>query len=137
MLHLYKFISQANLFPFNFLQYKLSKRIIYLNTNLDVNYKTKFINTCDAMIHARQMGETFGLSIAEFSSKNKPVIATKVGKDLAHVYYLKDQAIWYDENNLESILTNFNKEENSKKDWNAFRDYTPEKVMQIFKKVFI
>ena len=111
--------------------------VIYLGPIVDSDIKTAFINTCDAMIWARSDGETFGLSIAEFSSRNKPVIATKVGKDLAHVYYLKDQAIWYDENNLESILTNFNKEENAKKDWNAFRDYTPEKVMKIFKKVFI
>ena len=44
-------------------------RIIYLDRNLDLQYKVKFINTCDAMIHARQMGETFGLSIAEFSLK--------------------------------------------------------------------
>ena len=40
-------------------------RIIYLDKNLDLNYKTKFINTCDVMIHARAMGETFGLSIAD------------------------------------------------------------------------
>ena len=41
---------------------------------MDLNYKVKFINTCDAMIHARAMGETFGLAVAEFSKKNKPVI---------------------------------------------------------------
>ena len=28
---------------------------------------TKFINTCNAMIHSRWMGETFGLAVAEFS----------------------------------------------------------------------
>ena len=35
-------------------------RIIYLERNLDLLYKTKFINSCTAMIHARVMGETFG-----------------------------------------------------------------------------
>ena len=29
------------------------------------------------------------------------------------------------------------KEEVQKKDWNAYREYSPEKVMQTFKKVFI
>ena len=32
---------------------------------------------------------------------------------------------------------NFDKHENSKKDWNAYKEYTPEIVMQQFKKVFI
>ena len=49
-------------------------KIIYLDPTLDPIEKTKFINTCDAMIHARSNGETFGLAIAEFSLKNKPVI---------------------------------------------------------------
>ena len=35
-------------------------RVIHLNRNLDLNYKTKFINSCDVMIHARDIGETFG-----------------------------------------------------------------------------
>jgi len=59
-------------------------KIIYLDINLDLDYKVKFINTCDVMIHARQMGETFGLSIAEFSIKNKPIITGNCG-DLEHI----------------------------------------------------
>jgi uncharacterized Fe-S cluster protein YjdI len=110
--------------------------IIHLNTITDINEKVKFINTCDAMLWARNEGETFGLAIGEFSTKNKPIICTKVGA-LAHEKILKDKGIWYDNNNLESILITFNKEENKKKDWNAYTDYTPEKVMKIFKEVFI
>ena len=51
--------------------------IIHLPTIYDVNKKVEFINTCDAMLWARKIGETFGLSIAEFSTKNKPVLCTK------------------------------------------------------------
>ena len=76
-------------------------RIIYLDKNLDIEYKTKFINTCDAMIHARQMGETFGLSIAEFSIKNKPIITCPIG-DLAHINFLGDKAIIY--NSKEELI---------------------------------
>lgn len=43
------------------------KRIIYLPATADLKYKTKFINTCDAMIHGRYHGETFGLACGEFS----------------------------------------------------------------------
>ena len=109
--------------------------IIHLPTILDPLEKTKFINTCDAMIWARSGGETFGLAIAEFSIKNKPVIATKVG-ELAHVELLKDKALWYaSPQELFDILINFNRKEASLKDWNAYTDYTPEKVMTIFKNI--
>jgi hypothetical protein len=38
---------------------------------------------------------------------------------------------------LKDILLNFNKEEVKNKDWNAYKQYTPTKVMEIFKKVYI
>ena len=99
--------------------------------------KVEFINTCDAMIWARSDGETFGQSIAEFSIKNKPIIATKVG-DLCHVKYLGAKGIWYtNSEKLTNILVNFNPEVEQKKDWNAYREYTPEKVMKIFKQYFL
>ena len=112
--------------------------IIHLDRIIDLNEKVSFINTCDAMIWGRSEGETFGLAIAEFSVKNKPVIATKENvHDQAHIYLLKDQALWYNEHSLKDILVNFNKKEMSKRDWNAYREYSPEKVMKIFKQVFI
>ena len=114
---------------------KLSN-IIHLDPIVDLNEKVNFINTCDAMLWARSDGEVFSCSMGEFSIKNKPIICTKIGYP-GHIELLKDQAIWYTENNLENILMNFNKNENSKKDWNAYKEYTPEKVIQQFKKVFI
>ena len=48
--------------------------IIHLHGTADLVRKTAFINSCDAMLHARQSGETFGLAVAEFSSRNKPII---------------------------------------------------------------
>lgn len=112
--------------------------IIHIEKIIDLHKKVSFINTCDAMIWARKGGESFGLTIAEFSIKNKPVIATKdFAADIAHIYLLEDKAIWYNESNLYNILTTFDKDIESKKDWNAYREYTPENVMQIFKKIFI
>jgi len=120
--------------------------IIHIDGTIDLDKKVEFINTCDAMLHARNIGESFGLSIAEFSSKNKPIITTPNLKlnpnvDVAHIYFLREKGVWYNENNLYSILTTFltkeNKYEISKKDWNAFKDYTPKKVMNHFKRVFI
>lgn len=51
----------------------------FLPKNTDVIYKEMFINTCDAMIHARGDGETFGMACAEFSIKGKPVITWNPG----------------------------------------------------------
>jgi hypothetical protein len=109
-------------------------RIIYLNKNLDLNYKVKFINTCDAMIHARLSGETFGLSIAEFSIKNKPIITCNCG-DLEHIKILGDKAIIYNSSEeLINIFKNIKSIKDSRTDWNAYKLYSPEYIMNLFKK---
>jgi hypothetical protein len=110
--------------------------IIHLGPIVNLEAKVKFINTCDAMLWARSEGETFGNAIAEFSWKNKPVFATKVG-DIAHIEILGSKGQWYTESTLKQMLLDFNKEEAKKHDWNAYRDYSPEKVMKIFEEVFI
>jgi len=111
--------------------------IIHLKQMIDLDEKVEFINTCDAMLWARQQGESFGLSIAEFSIKNKPVLLTQGNCDVAHIHLMKDKGIWYNESNLKYILTHFNRAHSQQMDWNAYKEYTPEKVMEIFKRVFI
>jgi hypothetical protein len=107
-------------------------RIIYLDKNLDLNYKVRFINTCDAMIHARSIGETFGLSIAEFSIKNKPVITCPCG-DLEHIKILGDKAIQYEtKEQLFLIFKHIKTIISTNTDWNAYKLYTPEYVMSLF-----
>lgn len=113
--------------------------IIHLPMITDADKKVEFINTCDAMIWGRKYGETFGISIGEFSTLNKPVIATKYcGGDLAHVHLLGNKAIWYsNEADLTNILTNFDPNVEREKDWNAYTEYTPEKVIRIFNDVYL
>jgi hypothetical protein len=107
-------------------------RIIYLDRTTDLIFKTKFINTCDAMIHARAEGETFGLSIAEFSSKNKPVITCPSG-DLEHIRILGDKALLYrSKDELLKIFNNIKNIIKNNDDWNAYKQYTPENVMRLF-----
>ncbi len=111
--------------------------VIYLEGTSDPVYKTKFINTCDAMIHARYAGESFGLSIGEFSIRNKPVITMQHGsRDCAHIEMLGSKGIYYnDEKGLYYILYNFKPD--GSKDWNAYGAYNPENVMNKFKQVFL
>jgi hypothetical protein len=115
-------------------------RIIYLDKIIDLENKVKFINTCDAMIHARSDGETFGLAVGEFSSCGKPVITCKSHIDNAHIDILGEKAIIFNtEESLVEIFKNIKYIINgrSRSDWNAYKDYTPEKVMTKFFKVFI
>ena len=108
-------------------------RIIYLDKNLDLIYKVKFINTCDAMIHSRKMGETFGLAIAEFSIRNKPVITCKCG-DLEHIKILGDKAIIYhSKEELINVFKNIKLIINSRNDWNAYESYSATRIMNLFK----
>lgn len=116
--------------------------IIFTAGTTDYGKKIGFINTCDACIHARNGGESFGLTVAEFSSKNKPVITTTYCTealcDMAHIEMLGDRAIIYnDYNDLVEILTNFSNITNNKTDWNAYTNYIPTLVMKQFKKIFL
>jgi len=112
--------------------------IIHLDKIIDLYDKVFFINTCDAMIHGRSDGEVFPLSIGEFSTCNKPIITTKSVIDNGHLELLGDKAIIY--NNKEELLnifSDFKQHISIRTDWNAYADYTPEKVMKIFDSVFI
>lgn len=111
--------------------------IIHLDKIVDLNRKVQFINTCDGMIWARSGGEVFSLSQGEFSYKNKPIICMNIGYP-GHVHLLKDKAMWYkDSESLKYILLNFKEIKALKSDWNAYADYSPETVMDVFNNVFI
>ena len=51
--------------------------IIHLNKIIDLHKKTKFINTCDAMIWGRSDGEIYSLSQGEFSVKTNQLFVVK------------------------------------------------------------
>ena len=113
--------------------------IIHHEKIIDLHKKVEFINTCDAMIHARQMGETFGAAVSEFSIRNKPVI-TCIGSDNEHINILKDKCFIYnDPSSLYNIFKHFvsNINEIRNKDWNQYKNYTPEKIMDKFNELFI
>ncbi|HSX27081.1 MAG TPA: hypothetical protein VLE89_08780 [Chlamydiales bacterium] len=117
------------------------KNVIFLPGTADLGYKTKFINTCDAMIHAREDGETFGLSCAEFSIKNKPVITCTVAGYQAHVAILGDKGLYYQNKaELKSIVESCgsNIDEIRSSNWDAYSAvYNPEAVMKQFDTVFL
>lgn len=112
------------------------ERLIEIPASADLTYKSKFINTCDAMIHARIEGESFGCACGEFSSLNKPIITWYLSKDRNHIKTLGDKGIYY--NNEEEMFDRLKSfEKNDRNDWNCYQEYSPEIVMENFNNVFL
>lgn len=142
------------------------ERCIHLDSTTDRREVARFINSCDAMLHARRGGETFGLACGEFSVLNKPVITwspptgmdglklhfrniyvklTRSGSRIphrmprAHLDILGDRAIIYHTaKDLYPLLVQPETWINRYQDWDAYsQNYGPEPIMQQFKKVFL
>ena len=111
-------------------------RVIHIEGSADLNEKVKFINTTDALLHARDLGESFGQTCAEFSVKNKPVITWFGSPERNHIDILGNKGFYYnDYNDLMKVLLSF--EPDNSKDWNCYKDYYPEIVMDRFKKLYL
>lgn len=115
------------------------ERCFYVNRNTDLSDKVTYINTCDAMLHARIDGETFGLSVLEFASKNKQIISCDHEniRNKNHFLYLKENCHRYKtEFDLEKTLLNITRE-------NPFDTYylkdifSSKNVIEKFKTVFL
>jgi hypothetical protein len=116
----------------------------FLPMSADPLFKARFINSCDAMVHANSRGETFGISVGEFSTKNKPVIAFSLKEThwpqpgRSYLRELGEKGIFYDDKSgLSTILMNACRSDFEGRDWRCYTQYTPEKVMSKFASVFL
>jgi len=121
------------------------ERCLYFNPVINLHYKVQFINTCDAFLHARNYGETFGLSVLEFASKNKQIISYD-NEELQnnhplggrnHFLYLNNNCFKYSsKKDLNDILLNITRN-------NPFNTrylnekFSPQSVIEKFYQVFI
>ena len=114
-------------------------QVIFLPGNSDPVFKSSFINTCDAMIHARGIGESFGLACGEFSMHNKSVISYALSPQRNHIDVLGSKAILYKgPKDLSEIFLNFDKAEAQKQDWDCYsQEFSPSAVMKKFQSVFL
>jgi len=109
--------------------------IKFLPPSSDVLIKLKFINTCNALLHARERGETFGITVAEFAIKGKPVITFADSPEKAHINHLENQAYYYkDAEEFKNILLDSDLSLSAKE---LYEKFLPNPVMDKFKKVFI
>jgi glycosyltransferase involved in cell wall biosynthesis len=120
----------------NFCEDCPKSNIIFLPGTNNEEYKRKFINTCDALLHARDRGESFGITCGEFAICNKPVITYGKSPETNHIELLGDQGIIYNnKSELYNILINFIKYKTSNTGYHKHTN--PDYIMNIFKKVFI
>ena len=111
--------------------------VLFLPPTTDPMQKARFIATSDAMLHARQRGETFGLAIGEFSIMNKPVLTWDGSPERCHLEILGEKAIRYsDAAGLSRLLREFRPDKSV--DYDVYsREYSPEIVMAKFGEVFL
>jgi len=114
-------------------------RIVFLKGSSDENYKKKFLNSCDAMLHGRSLGESFGLSCAEFAHLKKPIISYKFNRHRSHLYHLtnKNYLEYSNRGNLFYILSNFDRNKRKKNKKSKYSNYDAKLVMKKFKESFL
>lgn len=112
--------------------------VVFLDGTYDLHEKSAFVDTCDAMIHARSGGETFGLAVSEFSLSNKPVLTYELSGERCHIEILGERGIYY--KGFEDVFHMVN----NLKDYVKYNDYyqpylqfAPEIIMNKFNNFLI
>jgi hypothetical protein len=108
----------------------------YLPATVEPGEKAAFLATCDAMLHARLHGETFGLAVGEFAVLGKPVITFGGSRERAHLDMLGDQAQVY--RNAEELCSLLKRFEPFSARGTAYETWSdPGAVMKIFRERFL
>jgi hypothetical protein len=118
----------------NFTPFSDHPQIKFFDGNYELKEKSAFVDACDAMIHARSGGETFGLAISEFALSNKPIITYELSGERSHLEILGDRAITY--KGYEDVLHIFNNIDSYMRytDYDTpYLQFSPEIIMNKFK----
>jgi hypothetical protein len=114
------------------------KNIIFLPEMANSLEKVKFINTCNAMLHARWRGETFGIAVGEFSSMGKRILTYGDSPERAHIDNLADIGYGYEYWDKQGLLDYLRLlDADSLCSDPGYRKFTPDRVMDKFKSVFL
>lgn len=123
----------------NFAPFVDHPRAIFLPATTDMDYKARFVATCNAMLHARLQGESFGLAVGEFSVMNKPVFTYRHCKHSHHLDMLGNKGLVYeDEASLISLVDALPSKLIQEKDWDCYSaSCNPQAVMAAFDRYLI
>ena len=116
--------------------------IRFLPATADPIRKRLFLNSCDAMLHGRMRGETFGLSFLEFAMIGNPVLTYAGSAERAHLEILGDTAVPYQ--NAQELCKFLCHQADARGlrtkpggRMEKFKSYQPEAVMRKFEQVFL
>jgi hypothetical protein len=109
------------------------KNVIFIKPFVDDYIKVKFIQTCDYMIHAFNIGESFGISVLEFNLLGKKVITygNRQVRYTNHLDELDDKILYNNEDDLIKIFSSLKRYKSIRNDKD--NKFSPQKVMDIFK----
>jgi hypothetical protein len=104
--------------------------IIHISAITNIEFKKRFIKTCDAMIVPEFLGHTFGLSIAEFQVFHKPIICFNGPvNNNAHINILGNNALYFnDATSFHNVINTFK----PYKSVNSYARFTPKNAMKEF-----
>jgi len=111
-------------------------RLTFIANSANPAFKSSFIHSTDAMLHARSRGETFGIAVGEFAIAGKPVITYGGSGERAHLDYLGRNAIKY-WTKTDLYIELLRKPKPYMNDLTDYANFTPENVMKKFKEVFL
>ena len=113
-------------------------RVFYMDQTAFAEQKKMFINTCDAMIHARERGETFGIAVGEFDISGKPILTYQSSGERAHYMLSSPMMLYKDEETLIGNLLEFQGPVPEIAEWKSgYKECTPENIMKQFKEYFL
>lgn len=122
--------------------------IRFLPASADPLRKRQFLNSCNAMLHGRMRGETFGLACLEFAMAGRPVLTFASSPEQAHLEILGNAAVpYHSAHELRGLLrhpasfgglppSGVQGTEKGRMAEN-FQPYQPEAVMRKFREVFL
>ena len=116
-----------------------NSQIIFLKGTSNEKFKRSFLNTCDAMIYGRSLGESFGLACGEFSILDKLIISYKFNRHRSHLDYLSSNRYieYSSRESLFNILYNLRINKRLLNGKNDYQKCKPKEIMKIFNKVFL
>ena len=112
-----------------------SPNVIFLKTIFDKQLKSDLLATADYFLHARAMGESFGVSIVEAMQVGIPVFAWEGGVDKNHLRLLPKEMLYSSAHDLKAKIVNC-RSFSTTANRIASDEFRPDIVMEKFLNVF-
>jgi hypothetical protein len=112
-------------------------RIIFLPAIIIKQHKVNALSSADFFLHARIMGESFGMAILEAMRLRIPVFAWEGGRDLHHTQLLSKDSLYKSPSDLLEKLIKVKEYKDIVFNYEKSLEFTKEKVIDKFERVFI